>query len=238
MAHTHAVIDYDKHFVIDPVTREIDNKSGKFILMQNDHNSERFTFEIPRYVEGHDMSKCNVVQVHYNNVSSNRRYQNSDIYPVTDIEVVEPDPELGDAVETCIGSWLVSMNATTFDGSLEFIIRFACVDAKGTIEYQWFSNIYNLIQVEKGIYNIDVVSNYDDKDILAQWKQEILTEAMSNVVSVSIETNKTLQELNEKITETVFKPNFETGNLEYTSPNYDFKVNIETGNLEWEVIQS
>ena len=50
MAHTHDVIDYDKHFVIDPVTRQIDNKSGKIVLMQNDHNSERFTFEIPRYV--------------------------------------------------------------------------------------------------------------------------------------------------------------------------------------------
>lgn len=235
MAHTHDVIDYDNHFVIDPVTRAIDNKSGKLILMQNDHNSERFTFEIPRYVEGHDMTLCNVVQIHYNNISSNRRYQNSDIYPVTDVEAVKPDPEIEDAVETCIGSWLVSMNATTFDGTLEFIVRFACVDSKGTIEYQWFSNIYNLIQVDKGIYNIDVVSNYDDKDILAQWKQEILNAAMRQTVSLIDSAQDTLDELNKKISGTEFSINFETGDLEYTSPNYNFTVNYETGNLEWEV---
>lgn len=236
MAHTHDVIDYDKHFVIDPVTRQIDNKSGKIVLMQNDHNSERFTFEIPRYVEGHDMTLANVVQVHYNNISSNRRYQNSDIYPITDIEAVEPDPSIDDAVETCIGSWLISMNATTFDGSLEFIVRFACVDSKGTIEYQWFSNIYSLIQVDKGIYNIDVVSNYDDKDILAQWKQEILVETMQQTAVLINSAEETLQEINEKITGTSFNVNFDTGDLEYTSGAYIFSVNYNTGNLEWEVV--
>ena len=127
------------------------------------------------------------------------------------------------------------MNATTFDGSLEFIVRFACVDAKGVIEYQWFSNIYNLIQVDKGIYNIDVVSNYDDKDILAQWKQEILVETMQQTAVLINSAEETLQEINEKITGTSFNVNFDTGDLEYTSGAYTFSINYDTGNLEWEV---
>ena len=48
MAHIHSVYDNDTHFKIDPATRQISNESGKVVLMQNDHNSERFTFEIPR----------------------------------------------------------------------------------------------------------------------------------------------------------------------------------------------
>ena len=52
MAHQHGVYDTDKHFVIDSNTRKIENQSkSKITLIQNDHDSERFTFEIPRYVE-------------------------------------------------------------------------------------------------------------------------------------------------------------------------------------------
>ena len=65
MAHKHSVIDTDKHFVIDPVTREITNNSEKLSLMQNDHNSETYTFEIPRNIDGHEMALCNVVEIHY-----------------------------------------------------------------------------------------------------------------------------------------------------------------------------
>ena len=55
MAHLHEVRDTDKHFVIDPTTRAITNNSGKNVLMQGDHNSEIYTFEIPKMVEGHEL---------------------------------------------------------------------------------------------------------------------------------------------------------------------------------------
>lgn len=232
MAHVHQstdVKDTDPHFIIDPVTRNITNKEGKIVLMQNDHNSERFTFEIPRYVDGHDMSLCNVVQVHYINKDNANLYQNADIYLVDDIQVVSK------AEDVVVGSWLVSMNATTFSGSLEFVIRFACVSKNSVIEYQWFSNICAMVRVEKGIYNIDPVTNFEDKDILDSWKKEILGEAMIQTIDLVRESEKTLDELNKKTAETIFSTNFETGMLEYESPNYDFKVNTNTGNLEWEV---
>ena len=55
MPHTHPVVDSDLHFAINPLTREITNNSKKVKLMQYDHASEIFTFEIPRYVDGHDI---------------------------------------------------------------------------------------------------------------------------------------------------------------------------------------
>lgn len=234
MAHKHPVIDADKHFIIDPISRDIQNDSGKLVLVQNDHNSERFTFEIPRYVDGHDMSLCNVVQIHYNNKDTTGRYQNSDIYVVDDLTAVTA--EEGDQEDTVTGSWLISMNATMFNGTLEFIVRFACVSNNGTIEYQWFSNIYSMIRVLPGIYNVDVVTNFDDKDILTAWKQEILDYAMPQFTDLVRNANATLDELNKQIVQTVFWLNESTGELEYSSPNYVFTINVETGNLEWEVV--
>lgn len=41
--------------------------------------------------------------------------------------------------------------------------------------------------------------------------------------------------ITELTTETQFRVNFTTGNLEYSSPVYEFRVNESTGNLEWRV---
>lgn len=49
------------------------------------------------------------------------------------------------------------------------------------------------------------------------------------------EAKETLVEINKKVTETTFHVNYETGKLEYESPNYTFTVNNSTGKLEWEV---
>lgn len=185
MAHKHSIYDNDLHFIIDPITRKIKSESGKVILMQNDHNSERFTFQIPRYIEGHDMSLCNTTEIHYVNTDSeNKRNQNEDIYPVTDLQV---SPESEDIV---IGSWLISQNATTYSGALNFIMRFACVNDKQELEYQWFTDVYSVIQIAKGIYNVDVMTNNDDPDLLAAWKKECLeltTNATTEICNEAIE---------------------------------------------------
>ena len=168
MAHKHSVYDTDLHFVIDPITRKITSTSGKVLLMQNDHNSERFTFEIPRYVEGHDMSLCDTVEIHYINTdSNNKRNTSDDVYPVEDLQV-SPDSE-----ETVIFSWLISQNATLYPGTLHFIIRFACIE-ETVIEYQWFTDIYTSIGISKGIFNTDVITDNANSDVLAAWKEEIL----------------------------------------------------------------
>lgn len=172
MAHLHSVYDTDLHFIIDPVTRKISSESGKVTLMQNDHNSERFTFQIPRTIEGHDMMQCNVVEVHYVNQSStNKADESIDVYPVTDLQISPNAPE----EDVVIGSWLVSQNATTYSGQLHFVMRFACIDEETSeIQYQWFTDIYSVISIAKGIYNVNVVTDETYSDTLAAWKREIM----------------------------------------------------------------
>ena len=106
MAHAHIVSDSDNHFIIDPISRQISNNSKKTILIKTDHNSEQFTFELPRYVEGHDMSLSNKVEVHFLNINSKTRQTNPGIYNVVDFGV---DAEDNTKV---LGTWLVSREAT------------------------------------------------------------------------------------------------------------------------------
>lgn len=180
MSHQHEVYDDDLRFIIDPVTRDIHSENGKVRLMQMDHNSERFTFEIPRYVEEHDMTLCNVIEVHYVNKGGiNKRNESRDVYPVTDFQVSTIDPDVA------IGSWLISQNATKYYGDLEFNIRFACVNDDGEIEYQWFTNQYSETEIEQSIYNVDVVTQNGDPDTLVVWKEEI-SKTVSGIIDGTV----------------------------------------------------
>lgn len=163
----HSVYDCDTHFSVNPVTRVLQNEStGKTGVIQYDHNSERFTFEIPRMIEGHDMSQCDVIQVHYNNIDAQTKQQNRGVYEVDDMQI-SPD---GDDV--VILSWLISQNATRYVGGLHFLIRFSCTSADGTMYYVWNTAIYSGISVSSGINNGEfVVEQY--ADILNEWKNEL-----------------------------------------------------------------
>lgn len=139
------VIDGDHYFVVDPMTRKITSKQPqKDILMQYDHNSERFTFEIPRFIEGRDISLCNTAQVLYTNGGK------SGVYAIDDLVAY---PVLNDVA---ICSWLISQEATSSAGSLSFMLRFAQVTEEDVVEYAWSTQIYDGITVIKsisGVYN-------------------------------------------------------------------------------------
>ena len=183
MAHEHPVIDQDKHFVIDPITRKIKSLTPeKNSLVRYDHNSERFTFEIPRYVDGHDMSLCNVIQIHFINISANKTENNSDVYEVEDMYISDD--------KKVVFSWLISKNATQFNGTLNFAIRFACSTGE-TIEYAWHTDIYSGISIVNSINNgAAIVEEYSD--ILEEWR---LTLFGYRVESVGLENPKILREL-------------------------------------------
>lgn len=170
MAHTHAVIDSDNHFTINPVTRKISNGSKKVKLMQGDHASEIFTFEIPRYVDGHDMSLCNKIAIHYINVGQSG--SNPDVHLVEDASI-------DDAGENLIFSWLIYRTATKYPGNLSFLIKFSCV-TYGIIEYQWNTDIFKGITISTGMDNEEtLVEEYSD--ILQKWKEDILAEVQQYV---------------------------------------------------------
>ena len=182
MAHLHNVYDTDKHFVIDSRKREIENQSlTKVSLIQNDHNSERFTFEIPRYIEEHDMSLCNKVEVHYLNIKDDTTERHADVYEVDDLQV---SPDSDDVV---ICSWLISRNATKYIGTLHFALRFACL-TDDIIDYDWRTGVYSSFQISETISNAETaVADYSD--ILEKWKQEVLASVIEIPTNVSAFTN-------------------------------------------------
>lgn len=161
MSHTGKIKDADALFVVDPITRQIKNASStKTTLMQYDHNSERFGFTLPRYIEGHDMMESTKAEVHYINVDA------PDVYEMTDLAIDEADENK----VTC--SWLISQNATSKVGALDFLLRFSCVAEDGAIEYAWSTGIHKGITVSKGIYNTDVIVE-QNADALEQMEAEI-----------------------------------------------------------------
>jgi hypothetical protein len=169
MPHRAKVIDTDAHFEIDPITRAIKNaSSSKVSIIQYDHNSERFTFTLPRFIEEHDMLECNKVEVHFINVSSNQKEKNVGVYVVEDLARHESD---ADKVQC---SWLLSQNATLYSGAIQFLLRFSCIADDGvTVEYAWNSGIYKGISVTEGINNGEaIIVQY--ADILERWKRDLI----------------------------------------------------------------
>lgn len=174
MAHEHEIFDSDAHFVINSTTKNITTTSTKLTLMQYDHNSEVYTFELPRYIDGHDMTLCNKVRIHFCNISSNKINRVEKVYPVEDFRLSE------DSDDICIFTWKVSRNCTMYSGSLSFCIRFYCISDDSTVDYAWGTDIFSGIKV--GIsydYSDAATEEYDD--ILSQWENDLKNSVFEEV---------------------------------------------------------
>lgn len=180
MAHVHNIIDADAHFIIDPITRAIKNQTpNKVRLIQGDHNCERFSFEMPRLVEGHDMTTCNLVQVHYKNIDASTRAENKGVYEIKDMQVDG---------NNIVFSWLITENVTKFVGEIEFLIVFKCTKGE-VVDYKWHTDINKEISISNGMNNTEEVTE-PFPDILGQWKEELFEAGGNAVVNVSVaETN-------------------------------------------------
>lgn len=167
MALKHSVYDSDTHFSINPISRAIKNESTtKTGLIQYDHNSERFTFEMPKVIEGHDMSQCDIVEIHFVNIDAKTQVESRGVYPVEDMQIDGTDSNV------VIFSWLISQNATMYVGNLNFLVRFACVDDDGTLLYVWNTAVHTGISVSNGILNSEFVLE-QFADVLEKWRKEI-----------------------------------------------------------------
>ena len=160
----HNIIDPDLHFIIDADNRSITNETGsKLTIMQYDHNSERATFELPRYIEDHDMFQCDLVMVLFTNTSkgtsSSNRSTSSGVYQVADLEIKQDEPE----TLTC--SWLISREATQYVGTLKFQMQFVCHENKetGVPEYYWHTDQCDMIEIKPSLSSgNDVAEAYPD----------------------------------------------------------------------------
>lgn len=165
--HEHVVTDPDNHFVIDPDSRQIENATEvRNTLMQYDHNSEVYTFELPRYVEGHDMSLCNRVRVHFINVDGTTGNEHADVAEMDDLTVSPSDPD------KVLSTWTIRREATQLVGSLSFAVQYMCVADDGTVTYEWHTDVYSDVDVKRSLDNSEAaVVEYTN--ILEEWYQKL-----------------------------------------------------------------
>lgn len=174
MSHNNKIKDTETHFTIDPDTRAIINSSpGNNIIVQYDHNSERFTFEIPRHIDGHDMYESTEVRIHYRNASSANLSKTNGVYIPDDLSIAEGDENKLEF------SWLLSSAATQYIGYLYFSIQFVCLDGE-TVEYAWNTGIYKDITVIESINNADEVVT-ENVDFLRAYKREMIEEVVGTI---------------------------------------------------------
>lgn len=177
--HDFNIIDKEPHFIIDATTRKITNElASEIAIVQFDHNSEVFTFELPRYIEAHDMTECNRVEVHYKNTDASTSAEVLGVYEVDDLQ---PDSE---DENKAVCTWLISQNATQKVGKLDFLVRFSRVAEDGTILYAWNTSIFTGIMVSAGLMNSrEIVEQY--ADVLEQWRQELFSLSAEGVENIN-----------------------------------------------------
>lgn len=163
MAHIHSVTDSDKRFTIDELMK-ISNVGEVKALRRGDIGSERYSFTMPRFYEGHDMSLCNVVEVHFDNIhkdSATRETVKNSSFDTVDEFAVAADDE-----NTVTFSWLIKGDATQLDGTLDFCIRFACINDENIIEYQKFTEKFTDVPIDESIYNSEQIAK-KHSDVIA-----------------------------------------------------------------------
>lgn len=218
MAHKHSVYDTNLHFIIDGNTRLVKNSTeAKVTLVQYDHNSERITFELPRYIDGHDMSLCTDTQVHYINIEKKTNRESVGVYECDDLQIA-PDDE-----NVVICSWLISKNATRFVGSLFFVIRFVCSEDR-EITYSWNTARHTGLSVTDGIYNGEDVDEIVESDAFKIFNETI------NAANTAIENaNEATKKANDSIIHIRYSKYADgTDFVEVWTPMYDY-IGIATG---------
>lgn len=153
MALKHEVKDADVHFVVDADSRKIIKQTPtKVYLMQYDHNSEEFTFDVPFKIENHDMSQCDLIQVHYENTSAGTSVGTRKTY--RGVRDIDPTTLVIDEEKKLVSfSWLVPDTATTFAGTLKFQLKFICYDKEdGAVPgYKWHTDVNEDIGIKAGL---------------------------------------------------------------------------------------
>ena len=195
MNHINKIIDADPHFTIDPISRRIRNESSKKVtLIQGDHNSERFSFELPRFVEGHDMLECNRVEVHFINIENGTGNRHEDMFDVKDMQIHPDNPE------HVAFSWLITDNATKYVGSLAFGIRFCCTDTDNVADYVWKTAVNKDIKISEGMNTAESVAE-EFPDIIAQWEERIFGDVGDAVENINTAKTEALKEINDVLKE-------------------------------------
>lgn len=183
--HTENLVDNDRKFLIDPQTRTIKNASCDKELVQYDSSSEVFTFEMPRYVEGHDMGTAKNVKVYYVNKGASEEIVDS-------TDVTSTLKITNDGTDTAVFSWTIPANATQHEGTLDFAVTFTCPEVSP--DYIWSTKIYSGIVINKGLRNSSEIIKRDPDafDAILTRVSEAenkVTEVETKLESISVKKN-------------------------------------------------
>lgn len=189
MSHSDLIKDADAFFEVDPITRQIINKTpAKIVLMQKDHKSEKFTFKLPRYIEGHDMAQTARAQVHYMNIDSATGAVSKDRHIFYDL-AIDPDDE-----SSVLCSWLISGNATKYSGRLTFILEFDCFE-NDELVYSWHSASYSGISIDE-TFTCDESQYVQYADIIEQWEKMLFDANEDGVTNINEARDAALDNIN------------------------------------------
>lgn len=184
--------DSDHVFTIDAVSRTITNQSGKTKVMQYDHNSEVFRFVLDKTIEGHDMSKCNLVQIHWYVIGAKARDKNSGVVEILqqpdDAAILHQctDESVDNYANKLEFEWLLTDSVTQYAGTLHFVVLLACIEtttddqgiATTNTLYRWCSDINSSVSIGTGINaGSEIAEKYPD--ILNTWRDLIETHKLT-----------------------------------------------------------
>lgn len=184
MAHLHEISDTDVSFDIDPITRAITTGSSKLYLAQFDHNSERYTFKLPRFIEGHDLLQCDTIIVDYANTDKKKTSTKRGAYKVNDVAIE------GDQL---LFSWLVSREATQLVGYLTFSVAFRCHDDDNNIIYEWGTDTFKRITIiEKSRHEQTILAKIPDliDQIRTEVRDALATKSKITVGTINLIADK------------------------------------------------
>lgn len=115
------------------------------------------------------MSLCDSIKVLYINLNKKTQEETCGIYEVDDLAINFNN------LEQITFSWLISRNATSYVGSLTFMVQMTCISDDGTVDYCWQTGITKGITIVDGMDNEETIVE-DYPDILQKWKNDILGE--------------------------------------------------------------
>jgi hypothetical protein len=156
----------ENHFEINGSSRFIKETSEtKLVVVQGDHKSEVLTFKMPRYIDGHDMTLCNKIRIHYINLDTKTNNKSADVYEVTDLTLCE------ECEDVLTFTWTIEAPATKYSGTLSFLVKFECTEGENVL-YQWNTAKYVSVNVLAGIDNSEeFVEKYSN--VLEEWYNEL-----------------------------------------------------------------
>lgn len=181
--------------VINPITRTIAPKyrnQKAVYVAKGDHNSVLINFEMPRYVDGFDMSaEGNIIHIHYANISYDKtRTLDDALWAKKSYDDEKVSRGFSDAVnvevegDNIIFSWLVPNTATRYAGVVSIGItfeRYDTVDGKAQEVYSWSTAPYGKTIVWDSLDNTTEVTERE-YDYLVETCNAIVSKTVGGMI--------------------------------------------------------